>query len=57
MYLLSPTLFQIFVNDTLRVVEAGEQKVRAGGRKVSGCLPLRRGLQKQIDAVIEFASK
>ena len=63
---LSPTLFQIFINDMLKVVEAVGEGVEVGDHSVSGLLfaddfvgmaDTPEGLQKQIDAALKFTRK
>ena len=62
----SPTLFQVFINDLLKVVKAVGQGVDVGESSVSGMLfaddfvgisDTPEGLQMQIDAAKEFADK
>ncbi|CAB1106679.1 unnamed protein product [Ectocarpus sp. CCAP 1310/34] len=65
---LSPTLFQVFINDLLEVVEAVRKGVKVGGTETSvsgmlfaddfvGMSDTPEGLQLQIDAAKKFTDK
>lgn len=62
----SPTLFQVLINDMLKVVEALRQGIQLGGSEVSGLLfadelvgdvCYSEGLEQQLDAAVDFARK
>ncbi|CAB1115344.1 ABC [Ectocarpus sp. CCAP 1310/34] len=67
-YTLSPTLFQVFINDLLEVVEAVRKGVKVGDTETSvsgmlfaddfvGMSDTPEGLQLQIDAAKKFTDK
>ena len=63
---LSPTLFKVFINDIIRVIEAAKQGVNVGEDTISGLMfahdfvgtaETPDGLQKQIEKALEYTRK